>query len=58
MPGVRRESSSASGGGYRMLNDIGGSCGDGASVEIVQLFLGGAETYAGCLAELDGVGAL
>ena len=43
------------GSGYRMLNDIGGSCGDGASVEIVQLFLGGAETYAGCLAELDGV---
>lgn len=42
------------GSGYRMLNDIGGSCGDGASVEIVQLFLGGAETYAGCLAELDG----
>ncbi len=43
------------GSGYRMLNDIGGSCGDGASVEIVQLFLGGAETYAGCLAELDGM---
>lgn len=43
------------GSGYRMLNDIGGCCGDGASVEIVQLFLGGAETYAGCLAELDGV---
>ena len=43
------------GSGYRMLNDIGGSCGDGASVEIVQLFLGGAETYAGCLAQLDGV---
>lgn len=40
------------GGGYRLLSDIGGSCGEGASAEVIQLFLGGSETYAGCRADL------
>lgn len=42
------------GNGYRLLDDIGGICGQGASVEVIQLFLGGSETYAGFRAELAG----
>lgn len=42
------------GNGCTFLSDIGGRCGDGASVEVIQLFLGGAKTYAGCLANLAG----
>lgn len=42
------------GSGYTFLSDIGGSCGEGSSVEVIQLFLGGAETYAGCQADLVG----
>lgn len=42
------------GNGYIFLSDIGGSCGEGASVEVIQLFLGGAETYAGCRTDLAG----
>lgn len=42
------------GKGYSFLNDIGGDCGDGASVEVIQLFLGGAKTYAGCRTSLAG----
>ena len=42
------------GSGYTFLSDIGGSCGEGSSVEVIQLFLGGAETYAGCQADLAG----
>ncbi|MCC8024616.1 MAG: SufD family Fe-S cluster assembly protein [Clostridium sp.] len=39
---------------YTLLNDIGGSCGEGASAEVIQMFLGGAETYSGCQADLAG----
>lgn len=42
------------GNGYRLLNDIGGSCAEGAAAEVIQLFLGGAETYAGCRVDLAG----
>lgn len=42
------------GSGYCFLNDIGGNCDAGASVEVVQLFLGGAKTYAGCRTNLAG----
>lgn len=42
------------GTGYSFLNDMGGSCDDGATVEMIQLFLGGAKTYAGCCVDLAG----
>lgn len=42
------------GSGCSFLNDIGGSCGEGAAIEVIQLFLGGRETYAGCRTDLAG----
>ena len=42
------------GSGYTMLNDIGGSCDTGASAEVIQMFLGGDKTYAGCRTDLSG----
>lgn len=42
------------GKGCTFLSDTGGRCGDGAAVEVIQLFLGGSKTYAGCLANLAG----
>ncbi|MCI6451935.1 MULTISPECIES: SufD family Fe-S cluster assembly protein [Hungatella] len=42
------------GSGYRFLNDIGGRCEEDGAAEVVQLFLGGSETYAGCRADLAG----
>lgn len=39
---------------YSFLNDVGGICGEGASVEVIQLFLGSRETYAGCRTRLAG----
>ena len=43
--------------GTRFFNDVGAVCADGAAVELVQLFLGGAATYAGCRTELEGSGS-
>lgn len=42
------------GSGYTVLNDIGAVCGEGASVEVLQLFLGASRTYAGLKADLRG----
>ena len=42
------------GDGYTMLNDIGGICDDGGEIQVLQLFLGAAKTYAGCRMELSG----
>ncbi len=39
---------------FRMINDLGVFCGDGASVEIVQIFMGAAEMYSGLEATLKG----
>lgn len=36
------------GSDYLHLNDIGGSCEEGASVEVLQIELGGEQVYAGC----------
>ena len=33
---------------YLYLNDIGGSCEEGASVEVLQIELGGGQIYSGC----------
>lgn len=41
------------GSGYTVLNDIGAVCGEGASVEVLQLFLGASRTYAGLKANLQ-----
>lgn len=45
------------GTGYAMLNDVGISCAEGASAEVVQLFLGSEKTYSGCQADLAGRGS-
>lgn len=42
------------GGSYRFLNDIQAECGEGAEVELLQLFLGGMKTWAGFSGNLDG----
>ncbi len=39
---------------YTFLNDIGAVCEDDAQFELVQLFLGGADTYTGCRTKLNG----
>lgn len=36
------------------FNDVGISCGEGAKAEVIQLVLGGKDTYQGCLAKLEG----
>ena len=41
----------------RFFNDVGAVCEEGAAVELVQLFPGGAATYAGCRTELEGNGS-
>ena len=46
------------GTGYAMLNDVGISCAEGASAEVVQLFLGSEKTYSGCQADLAGRGKM
>lgn len=45
------------GRGYQYLNDIGGHFEKGSALEVVQLFLGAKETWAGCLADLTGKGS-
>lgn len=42
------------GTGYRLLDDIQAECETGARVELLQLFLGGAKTWAAFQASLDG----
>lgn len=42
------------GEGYTLLNDIGGVCADGGEIQVLQLFLGAAKTFAGCRVELNG----
>ena len=37
-----------------VVNNIGAHCGAGADFQLVQLFLGGKATYAGCKTHLDG----
>ena len=37
-----------------LVNNIGAHCGAGADFQLVQLFLGGKATYAGCKTHLDG----
>lgn len=37
-----------------VVNNIGARCGAGADFQLVQLFLGGKATYAGCKTHLDG----
>lgn len=39
---------------YRFFNDIQAECGEGAGVELIQLFLGGAKTWAAFHSSLDG----
>lgn len=40
---------------YRFVNDINAECEEGARVELLQLFLGGAKTWAGFRGDLKGV---
>lgn len=42
---------------FTLLNDIGALCREGADVEVLQLVLGGENTYLGCKAELLGKGS-
>lgn len=42
---------------FTLLNDIGALCKDGADVEVLQLVLGGENTYLGCKATLLGKGS-
>lgn len=42
------------GEGFRCLNDVGGSCREGAKIEVIQLVLGGKDTYQGSRIELAG----
>lgn len=42
------------GGGFTFLNDVGAVCEEGGRVELLQLFLGGERTYAGCEVQLAG----
>ena len=37
-----------------LINDIGGSCDEGASVEILHLYLGRGDLFSGCRIELEG----
>lgn len=39
---------------FLFLNDVGAICQENAHFELVQLFLGGAETYTGCQTDLAG----
>ena len=39
---------------FMHLNDIGGKCDEGASIEIYQFMLGGRERYSGCRVDLCG----
>ena len=39
---------------YTCLSDIGASCGENATFELLKLELGAGKVYAGCLTELDG----
>ena len=40
-----------------LINDIGGSCDEGASVEILHLYLGRGDLFSGCRIELEGSGS-
>ena len=40
--------------GYTCLSDIGASCGENATFELLKLELGAGRVYAGCLTELEG----
>lgn len=40
--------------GYTCLSDIGASCGENATFELLKLELGAGKVYAGCLTELEG----
>ncbi len=42
------------GAGYTCLSDIGVSCGENATFELLKLELGAGKVYAGCLTELEG----
>lgn len=42
------------GTGYTCLSDIGASCGENATFELLKLELGAGKVYAGCLTELEG----
>lgn len=42
------------GAGYTCLSDIGASCGENATFELLKLELGAGKVYAGCLTELEG----
>ena len=42
---------------YGYLNDVGGACEEGASIELVQLFLGARNIYAGGSVNLAGDGS-
>lgn len=45
------------GSGYRILNDVGIDCGEGAKVHIIHLFLSGGKIYQGMRANLKGDGS-
>ncbi len=40
-----------------LINDIGGSCDEGASIEILHLYLGRGDLFSGCRIELEGSGS-
>jgi Fe-S cluster assembly scaffold protein SufB len=42
------------GQGFTFFNDMGADCAEGAQVELIQLFLSGKTTYAGCETTLTG----
>lgn len=42
------------GGGYTFYDDIGAECGDGSQVDVIQLVLGGNQTYLGSRVVLSG----
>lgn len=42
------------GAGFRFVDDIKAECGEGAEVELLQLFLGGEKTWAAFAGNLDG----
>lgn len=45
------------GAGFTHLADLGGACAAGASLQTLQLELGGGAVYAGCEADLNGQGS-
>ena len=42
------------GNGFTFMNDIGALCEEKASLEVIQLILGGKNTYLGCKTTLQG----